>query len=355
MSAKVGTTNQALTVPDFTAAAIAPSVQAVFQQPASKQVWQYGVILLALLLAGCQQLPPAPYASEQRIDVPFFPQTDYHCGPAALASMLHWGGAEADLDSLIDEVWLPGRRGSLAIELDAAARTRGLLVYPLQHPDHLWAELDAGHPVLVLQNLGSTRWPRWHFAVVIGYRNDGQRILLHTDTRPSHSSHWSRFIRTWARADFSGFVMLPEGKLPAISEPLALATALDALEHSTTQPAVERWQQATLTHPDAALLQLGLGNAHYAHEAYDKAVTAFLAAIEQNPQLAPAWNNLADALGQLGCIESGQRAIAEALRQRPEHPVFLSTRAMLDNLTQDIGGTQQCPSAEAINPMAHIP
>ncbi|PKM21891.1 MAG: peptidase C39, partial [Gammaproteobacteria bacterium HGW-Gammaproteobacteria-14] len=170
-----------------------------------------------MLTGGCQQLPPAPYAPEQQITVPFFPQTDYHCGPAALASMLHWGGAEADLDGLIDEVWLPGRRGSLAIELDAAARTRGLLVYPLQHPDHLWAELDAGHPVLVLQNLGSPRWPRWHFAVVIGYRDGGQRVLLHTDTRPSHSSHWNRFIRTWARADFTGFVMLPEGKLPATS------------------------------------------------------------------------------------------------------------------------------------------
>ncbi|PKM22820.1 MAG: hypothetical protein CVV10_02430, partial [Gammaproteobacteria bacterium HGW-Gammaproteobacteria-14] len=130
-----------------------------------------------------------------------------------------------------------------------------------------------------------------------------------------------------------------------------LASALDALEHSMAQPAVARWQQATQAHPDAALLQLGLGNAHYAHGNYDKAVTAFHVATQQDPHMAAAWNNLADALGQLGCAESGKRAIAEALRQRPEHPVFISTRTMLDRVTEPSSNTTQCPSVEEI--LAH--
>ena len=87
----------------------------------------------ALVLAGCAsrgpQLPPVTVAglpaSVELDSTPFFPQQDYQCGPAALATVLVASGAQVSPDELVAEVYLPGRKGSLQAELIAAARARG--------------------------------------------------------------------------------------------------------------------------------------------------------------------------------------------------------------------------------------
>jgi hypothetical protein len=37
-------------------------------------------------------------------------------------------------------------------------------------------QLEAGRPVLVLQNLALKLWPQWHYAVVVGYLPEHQAI-----------------------------------------------------------------------------------------------------------------------------------------------------------------------------------
>ena len=78
----------------------------------------------------------------------------------ALAMMLQWAGKEVSADALVEEVWLPERKGSLGIELRAAARSRGLMAYPVESADALFQELQANRPVLVMQNLALPRWPK---------------------------------------------------------------------------------------------------------------------------------------------------------------------------------------------------
>src|SRR5690606_8791127 len=86
------------------------------------------LLILPWLLGGCQLQPPAPHDhTSSRLSVPFFAQQEYQCGPAALASVLHAADAPVSPDELVSEVWLPERRGSLAMELAAAARARGRL------------------------------------------------------------------------------------------------------------------------------------------------------------------------------------------------------------------------------------
>ena len=90
-----------------------------------------GALLLAALLGGCAQpprLPPESAALPARVelrDVPFFPQEAYQCGPAALATMLGQRGLALTPGQLKDEVFIPGREGSLQLEMVAAARARG--------------------------------------------------------------------------------------------------------------------------------------------------------------------------------------------------------------------------------------
>ena len=49
--------------------------------------------------------------------VPFHPQELYQCGPAALATVLNWSGEQVRPSALVDEVYLPGRQGSLQLEM----------------------------------------------------------------------------------------------------------------------------------------------------------------------------------------------------------------------------------------------
>ena len=93
-------------------------------------------LLGVLLLAGCATAPPWPdrpaSAPSGRVlldQVPFYPQERYQCGPASLAMMLNSQGLRTDPDRLKALVYLPGRQGSLQVEMVAAARAHDMVVY----------------------------------------------------------------------------------------------------------------------------------------------------------------------------------------------------------------------------------
>lgn len=260
---------------------------------------------VALLLGACQSLAPLDShmpAAQQVPDVPFFPQEEYQCGPAALATVLGSAGSRVDDQALVDEVWLPARRGSLAMELVAAARARERLVYPVNTPEALLQQLDAGLPVLVMQNLAFSFYPRWHFAVVTGYRDRGATVLLNTDTREAEPENWNRFVRTWARADYQGWVVTPPGTLPAGARPVALVRALEELAGTAGASATTAyWDAAGERFPNDYLVQFALGNHLWAVGRPQHAIHAWRAATRARPSEFAAWHNLALALAGQGC------------------------------------------------------
>jgi predicted double-glycine peptidase len=166
-------------------------------------------LLAALAVAGCAgapQLPPTTQAVELAT-VPFFAQTEYQCGPAALATVLAHAGANVDAESLVPEVYVEGLKGSLQPELLGATRRHGFIPYVLE-PDAsaLVAELGARRPVLVLQNLGLPRVPVWHYAVVVGV--DGDNVILRSGTEQRRIERAARFLRSWQRGSGWAFVAL---------------------------------------------------------------------------------------------------------------------------------------------------
>ena len=168
-------------------------------------------MLLVSLLAGCASAPkwPAPETHQAMLpdrvvldDVPFYPQERYQCGPASLAMMLNSQGLSSNPDILKELVYIPGREGSLQVEMIAGARAHGMLVYPLDgRLKSVLTEIAAGNPVLVMQNLRFGWWPQWHFAVVIGYDAGERDLILHTDTRKHEAIDLEVFANTWGRAD----------------------------------------------------------------------------------------------------------------------------------------------------------
>lgn len=299
----------------------------------------FGALLGAgLLLGGCatppqtaalRETPPAdlPVRAEIR-SAPFFPQERHQCGPAALATVLTHHGRPVTPAELVPRVYLPAREGSVPVEMVAAARQAGMLAYPLAPSlaDAL-REVAAGHPLLVLQNLGLDWAPRWHYAVLIGYDLETAEAILRSGTVRRWVTPLATFERTWARAGHRAWVILPPGQMPATARLVPyLEAAADLESRGQRQAAYAAWRAAVQRWPKAARAWLTWGNALYAQGDVQGAVTAFRRATRLQPALASAWNNLAYALLGDGCPEQAVRAIECALQRAPADPNLLDSQ-----------------------------
>lgn len=286
-------------------------------------------------------LPPRIELSE----TPFFPQERYQCGPAALATVLGAEGSAVAPEALVSEVYLPSRKGSLQTEIIAAARKRGKLAIPVSPTlDGLLAEVSAGHPILVLQNLGLDWLPRWHYAVAIGYDLEQSTMILRSGTEARRLTPFDVFLKTWDRSGRWGLVVLEPGSLPARAEPASYLAAASTLETLGRGGAAETaYLAATRRWPDHAAAWLALGNSRYARQALPEAEAAFRAAVGAQADAAPAWNNLAYALAGRGCIEAARKAARCAARIAPAERTFAETLEDMEKRTAAAGPACQAP------------
>lgn len=256
------------------------------------------LLLLALTVSACA--PPLSRVEVDRpavelAEVPFFPQEDYQCGPAALATVLHWSAVAATPEALAPALMIPARQGSLQIELLALARAQGRV--PFLIPGELravQAELAAGHPVLVLQNLAFDWRPVWHYAVVVGIDPAARTVVLRSGRERRHAIGWELFERTWARAERWGMVVLEPGALPASARPdqvLAATAPFEQKQDWAVTAAVYR--SAAARWPDQAVFRLGHANSLYAQGRLGEAEDIYRALIADFPDDPVAYNNLA--------------------------------------------------------------
>jgi hypothetical protein len=97
----------------------------------------------------------------------------------------------------------------------AAARRNGAASMTIPpRIDALLAELAAGNPVLVFQNLSLPIKPMWHYAVAVGYDLGRGDIILRSGTTERLVMPLSTFEHTWARSGYWAMVALPPGRQP---------------------------------------------------------------------------------------------------------------------------------------------
>ena len=278
-----------------------------------------------------QDLPASPGtglpAHVEISSVPFYPQEAYQCGPAALAMVLQWTQADVRLQELISEVYTPARQGSLQPALISAARRRSRLAYGIESFEALLQELAAGHPVIVLQNLGLHWFPRWHYAVVIGYDLKKTAVILHSGREGRRQVNWSLFVRTWQRADYWGLAVLPVWELPASADEKSYLNAVLGLEEAGQwEGAVTAYSKALEQWPDSIGALMGQGNSLYALGNLAGAERAFRRAIQANPQNGAAFNNLAHVLAEQGHYAEALQMVGRAVALGgPNDPLYRQT------------------------------
>lgn len=292
------------------------------------------------LVAGCASYPeatiPADFPPARVADTPFFAQSRYQCGPAALLTLLVHSGVDTSMQEVIDRVYLPGREGSLQAEIVAAARAAERVPYRIDPTlAAVSAELAGGRPVLVLQNLGVAWAPRWHYAVIHAVDPAAGVVRLRSGTAPDRVTRIPVFLRTWARSDFWGLVVLRPGELPADGNPERWFAALADMEETGHGAAVvPSWRAAHAEWPEAVLPLFALGNAALAEGDAPGAEGWYRQVLQIDAGHAAARNNLAHALAASGRRDEALSLLRDALQLPGLTPAL---RAELEDSLQALG------------------
>jgi hypothetical protein len=286
-----------------------------------------GFLFCNALLSGCALIAPQTAALKENrpaglpakvelTAVPFFPQEDYYCGPSALAMVLNAAGVKVTPEDLVDQVYLPGRKGSLQVEMLAAARRRGLVAYELAPAvTDMLREVAAGTPAIVLENYGPFDWfPVWHYSVVVGYDLDRFEVIRRSGVRERRPTPLPVFEKIWKHENYWAMVALPPDRTPATASEQRYTNAVIALEKSGQFAAaltaygtlLKRW-------PDSLAGQMGRGNTAYALKDFATAESAFSLAAASHPDSAAALNNLASIMAERGKLQDALAAAERAV------------------------------------------
>ncbi|MGB5245864.1 MAG: PA2778 family cysteine peptidase [Woeseia sp.] len=279
------------------------------------------VFFVTVVLGGCSTIPPAVSnygaltSPLELADTPFFPQDAYQCGPAALMTILTASDVSTSLDELVRQVYLPAREGSLQGEMLAATRGAERVPYILKPAlSDITAELAAGRPVLILQNLSISWAPLWHYAVVVGVDPEKDELVLRSGTDARRIMRKTVFLRTWRRSDYWAFVALRPGELPANPDRQRYADAVAGLEQTGHVASAKLAWQAGVAHwPNDTVQLFGLANTEYALGNFHSAERIYRQLLDVDGSLPGAQNNLAMTLLALDQPLAALRQIDAAL------------------------------------------
>jgi len=283
-----------------------------------------GIVLSIFLFFNCGTFKPV---SQKQLDslniperfeikgVPFFAQEAFQCGPAVLAMALVWSGVRVMPDTVAPEVFTPSLKGSLQSAVIGAARRHGRVAYPISEMESMLKEVASGHPVIVLQNLALSWFPKWHYSLAVGYDRADNLIILHTGKTERKLLPFGVFERTWRRSKYWGLVVLPPDVLPATAEEGRYVSSITGLERA------QRWNDALKAYinalnkwPENYVAHIGMGNCYYYMGDLNAAEDVFRGIIFRFPNKGAAFNNLAQVLLEQGKYNEAFDTIQAAIR-----------------------------------------
>ncbi|TAN61711.1 peptidase C39 [bacterium] len=177
-------------------------------------------VILLLALYACSapgrgvvisDLRQNPGAGRVIDNVPFFPQSDYMCGPAALASVMGYYGGNDGISDVARQVYQERLKGTLPIDLAIYAKERGFEVnYYSGGLDDLKEKLSAGVPLILFLNLGFKSYPVGHYITALGYNDNLKVVLAHSGIVKEDVFTYKKLLDAWQKTGFATLHLTPK-------------------------------------------------------------------------------------------------------------------------------------------------
>ena len=253
-------------------------------------------------------------------EVPFFPQHEYQCGPAALATALSAAGRKVTPEELVPQVYIPERKGSLQVEMLAAARRHGMVSYALAPRfEDLLREVAAGTPVIVLQNLGlfSAAGTTPSPSATTGDRGT---LVLRSGTPERDVMPFAAHEVVWMRSGYWAMVARAarSHSRHRRGEALAERDRRFRARRRCARRARRLHRRSSGAGRRTSMRHVGLANTHHALGELAQAAEVLREGARRDPDSVVVLNNLAQTLSDLGRNEEALPVIERAVgRGRP--------------------------------------
>ena len=217
-----------------------------------------------------------------------------------------------------------------------------------RNPEAIIAELEAGRPVLVLHNYGLPSWPRWHYAVVMGYDADKDVFLLRSGIERRVEMRTRRFMVAWHYAGRWAMVVLRPGETAANGDAKTyLESAADFERGAKPEDARAVFDAAVRRWPAEAVALVGRGTAEYRLGDLHGAARDYAAALALDAAQIGARNNLAQTLVDLHCPHRAREQLAAVdvdSLPPPLRDAILDTRRLAEAAASLTGDAAGCPT-----------
>ncbi|MDD5435427.1 MAG: C39 family peptidase [Nitrospira sp.] len=146
--------------------------------------------------------------------IPFFPQEDFQCGPAALASLLNYLGYKVLPDEISRAIFSEKLNGTLQIDMVSYAKRYqkevNLSAEELQGTlEILKKDLLNSVPVIVFVDNGFWKIRKGHYMLVTGYDDKRGGVIVYSGKVKDKFIAYSAFMRKWERGGYWALHFIP--------------------------------------------------------------------------------------------------------------------------------------------------
>ncbi len=176
-------------------------------------------VCFALSMAGCvsadqfltgEERPLSPNALYVK-QVPFYPQTQYQCGPASLATVLNYWGRHVTPEQIAQEIYRPGMKGTLSLDLWQYAKAQDFQASVRQGSwEFLETQVSRERPIIAFLNLGFRQVPLGHFLVVVGVDPEDKSVIAYSGVEKNQRIPFDRFKKAWEKTNYWSLLIEPQ-------------------------------------------------------------------------------------------------------------------------------------------------
>jgi ABC-type bacteriocin/lantibiotic exporter with double-glycine peptidase domain len=171
---------------------------------------------LAAFLIGCaahSDIARSPSEGPYIEGVPFYPQDEYMCGPAALASVIGYYGRAGGMEDVAKEVYSEKLKGTLPMDLLIYAREKGFEVkYYKGSVSNIKESLTRREPLILFLNLGYGFYPVGHYIVAVGMDEKAGVVFAHSGTEKEQAFTMKELEKSWSKTGYSTLLVRPKAR-----------------------------------------------------------------------------------------------------------------------------------------------